>query len=41
MDQVTQGNAAAVEEAAAVAVKLRHQAAQLQDAVSVFRLTAA
>ena len=41
MDQVTQGNAAAVEEAAAVAVKLRHQAAQLQDAVSVFRLTQA
>ena len=37
MDQVTQQNAALVEESAAAADSLRHQAQQLQDTVSVFR----
>ncbi len=38
MDQVTQQNAALVEEAAAAAQSLEHQAGQLLDAVGVFRL---
>jgi methyl-accepting chemotaxis protein len=38
MDQVTQQNAALVEEAAAAAQSLEHQAKQLLDAVGVFRL---
>ncbi len=38
MDQVTQQNAALVEEAAAAAQSLEHQARQLVDVVSVFRL---
>jgi methyl-accepting chemotaxis protein len=37
MDQVTQQNAALVEEAAAAAEAMREQAAQLAQAVSVFR----
>jgi methyl-accepting chemotaxis protein len=40
MDQTTQQNAALVEESAAAAESLRAQAAQLVDAVSVFRLAA-
>jgi methyl-accepting chemotaxis protein len=40
MDQVTQGNAALVEEAAAAAQSLAQQAATLVDAVSVFKLDA-
>ena len=39
MDQVTQQNAALVEEAAAAAGSLKAQAAQLSQAVSVFRIT--
>ena len=39
LDQVTQQNAALVEESAAAADSLRHQAAALSQAVSVFRLT--
>jgi methyl-accepting chemotaxis protein len=38
MDQVTQGNAALVEEAAAAAQSLEGQAKNLVQAVSVFRL---
>jgi len=38
MDDVTQQNAALVEEAAAAAESLQDQAAKLADAVSVFRL---
>jgi methyl-accepting chemotaxis protein len=38
LDQVTQQNAALVEESAAAAESLKHQAACLVDAVSVFRL---
>ncbi|ANH68508.1 methyl-accepting chemotaxis protein [Mitsuaria sp. 7] len=38
LDQVTQQNAALVEEAAAAAESLKHQAAQLNQAVAVFRL---
>ena len=38
MDQVTQQNAALVEESAAAAESLRHQADRLVDSVSVFRL---
>ena len=38
LDQVTQQNAALVEESAAAAESLRHQAAQLADGVSVFKL---
>ena len=38
MDQVTQQNAALVEEAAAAAQSLTHQAGSLVEAVSVFRL---
>lgn len=38
MDQVTQQNAALVEEAAAAANALEEQASMLSDAVSVFRL---
>jgi methyl-accepting chemotaxis protein len=38
MDQVTQQNAALVEESAAAAQSLEHQSKQLQEAVSVFRL---
>jgi len=41
MDQVTQQNAALVEEAAAAAASLQEQAAQLTAAVAVFRLDAA
>jgi methyl-accepting chemotaxis protein len=37
MDEVTQQNAALVEEAAAAAGSLEHQAQQLRAAVSVFR----
>ena len=40
MDEVTQQNAALVEQAAAAAVSLQEQAAQLVQAVSVFRLGA-
>jgi methyl-accepting chemotaxis protein len=40
MDQTTQQNAALVEESAAAADSLRAQAAQLVDAVAVFRLAA-
>ena len=39
LDQVTQQNAALVEESAAAAESLKHQAAQLSQAVSVFTLT--
>ena len=39
LDQVTQQNAALVEESAAAADSLKHQAAQLIEAVSVFKLT--
>ena len=38
LDQVTQQNAALVEESAAAAESLRHQAAQLANAVSVFKV---
>ncbi|MBO9688141.1 MAG: HAMP domain-containing protein [Mitsuaria chitosanitabida] len=38
LDQVTQQNAALVEESAAAAESLKHQAAQLNQAVAVFRL---
>ncbi|MDM0052436.1 hypothetical protein QTI04_25785, partial [Variovorax sp. J22R115] len=38
MDQVTQQNAALVEEAAAAAASLQEQAGSLVDAVSIFRL---
>jgi methyl-accepting chemotaxis protein len=38
MDQVTQQNAALVEEAAAAAQSLEEQAGQLKSAVAVFRL---
>jgi methyl-accepting chemotaxis protein len=41
MDQATQRNAALVEESAAAAESLKGQAAQLVDAVAVFRLAAA
>ena len=41
LDQVTQQNAALVEESAAASDSLRQQAAQLVDAVRVFRLQAA
>ena len=40
LDQVTQQNAALVEESAAAAESLRHQAARLADVVGVFRLNA-
>jgi methyl-accepting chemotaxis protein len=40
MDQTTQQNAALVEESAAAAESLLTQAAQLVDAVAVFRLAA-
>jgi methyl-accepting chemotaxis protein-1 (serine sensor receptor) len=40
LDQVTQQNAALVEESAAAADSLRHQAAQLAEMVSVFKLGA-
>ncbi|MET3440788.1 phage terminase large subunit-like protein, partial [Variovorax paradoxus] len=40
MDQVTQQNAALVEEAAAAAQSMQEQAASLVEAVSVFRLEA-
>ena len=40
MDEMTQQNAALVEEAAAAAESLREQAAQLSEAVSVFRVEA-
>jgi methyl-accepting chemotaxis protein-1 (serine sensor receptor) len=39
MDQATQQNAALVEESAAAADSLKHQAQQLVDAVAVFRLS--
>ena len=38
LDQVTQQNAALVEESSAAADSLKHQAAQLAQVVSVFRL---
>jgi methyl-accepting chemotaxis protein len=38
MDEVTQQNAALVEEAAAAANSLEHQAQSMIDAVSIFRL---
>ena len=38
MDQVTQQNAALVEEPAAAAESLRYQAAELVQAMAVFRL---
>jgi methyl-accepting chemotaxis protein len=40
MDQVTQQNAALVEEAAAAASALEHQAQSMTEAVAEFRLTA-
>ena len=40
LDQVTQQNAALVEQSAAAAESLKHQAAQLADAVRVFKLAA-
>ena len=40
LDQVTQQNAALVEESAAAAESLRHQAAKLAEVVSVFKLVA-
>jgi methyl-accepting chemotaxis protein len=40
MDQVTQQNAALVEQAAAAAQSLNQQARELADAVAVFRLQA-
>jgi methyl-accepting chemotaxis protein-1 (serine sensor receptor) len=39
MDQVTQQNAALVEQSAAAADSLKHQAQQLVQAVAVFRLS--
>ena len=39
MDQVTQQNAALVEEAAAAAASMQNQAGQLMQMVSVFRLS--
>jgi methyl-accepting chemotaxis protein len=41
MDQTTQQNAALVEESAAAAESLKHQARQLVDAVVVFKLARA
>jgi methyl-accepting chemotaxis protein len=41
LDHVTQQNAALVEESAAAAESLKHQAAKLVEAVSVFKLAAA
>jgi methyl-accepting chemotaxis protein len=41
MDAVTQQNAALVEEAAAAAQSLQEQSGELEQAVSVFRLTGA
>lgn len=41
MDDVTQQNAALVEQASAVALSLQEQAASLTGAISVFRLEAA
>ena len=41
LDQVTLQNAALVEESAAAAESLKHQAAELVKAVSVFQLTPA
>jgi methyl-accepting chemotaxis protein len=41
MDQVTQQNAALVEQASASALSLKEQAAQLETTVSVFRVRAA
>jgi methyl-accepting chemotaxis protein len=41
LDQVTQQNAALVEQSAAAADSLKHQAAQLTELVSVFRVAAA
>lgn len=38
LDQVTQQNAALVEEAAAAADSMRHQAGRLAEVVSVFRV---
>ena len=38
IDQVTQQNAALVEESAAAAESLNHQAARLVEAVSIFKL---
>lgn len=38
MDQVTQQNAALVEEAAAAAESLRHRSQELESPVSVFRI---
>ena len=38
MDQVTQQNAALVEEAAAAAESLRHQSQELEEVVRVFRM---
>ena len=38
LDQVTQQNAALVEESAAAAESLRHQASRLVEAVQVFKL---
>ena len=38
LDQVTQQNAALVEQSAAAADSLKHQAARLSEIVSVFRL---
>jgi methyl-accepting chemotaxis protein len=40
MDQVTQQNAALVEQAAAAASALEHQAQSMKEAVSVFRVDA-
>ena len=40
LDRTTQQNAALVEESAAAAESLRHQAARLADVVGVFRLNA-
>jgi methyl-accepting chemotaxis protein len=40
MDQMTQQNAALVEEAAAAATSMQHQAGSLAQAVSVFKLAA-
>lgn len=41
LDQVTQQNAALVEEAAAAADSMKHQAARLADVVRVFEVEAA
>jgi len=40
LDQVTQQNAALVEEAAAAADSMKHQASRLAEVVSVFRIAA-